>query len=106
MQALANELTLRLSRPVTDETGLTGNYDFILTFSSAGLNGPRSPVGGANLSPEELEAARRSAGAQARVPLPDLFAAVQSQLGLKLEPKKRAVELIVIDHVEKKPTGN
>jgi uncharacterized protein (TIGR03435 family) len=88
MQALANELTLRLSRPVTDETGLTGNYDFILTFSSAGLNGPRSPVGGANLSPEELEAARRSAGAQAR------------------EPKKRAVELIVIDHVEKKPTGN
>jgi uncharacterized protein (TIGR03435 family) len=32
MQALANELTLRLSRPVTDETGLKANYDFILTF--------------------------------------------------------------------------
>jgi uncharacterized protein (TIGR03435 family) len=39
-------------------------------------------------------------------PLLDIFGAVQAQLGLKLEPKKGPVELIVIDHVEKTPTEN
>jgi uncharacterized protein (TIGR03435 family) len=38
--------------------------------------------------------------------LSDLFGAVQSQLGLKLEAKKGPVELIVIDHIEKTPVEN
>ena len=38
--------------------------------------------------------------------LPTLTAAVQEQLGLKLEPKKGNVDLVVIDHVEKVPTEN
>jgi uncharacterized protein (TIGR03435 family) len=37
---------------------------------------------------------------------PSLFAALQAQLGLKLEPKKGNVEIIVIDHMEKTPTEN
>ena len=37
---------------------------------------------------------------------PDLFTAVQAQLGLKLEAKKGPVEMIVIDHIEKTPTEN
>ncbi len=37
---------------------------------------------------------------------PDLFTAVQAQLGLKLEAKKGPVEPIPIDHVEKAPTEN
>jgi uncharacterized protein (TIGR03435 family) len=38
--------------------------------------------------------------------MPDLFAAVQSQLGLKLEAKKVPVEVLVIDHMEKTPIVN
>jgi uncharacterized protein (TIGR03435 family) len=37
---------------------------------------------------------------------PDIFTAIQSQLGLKLEPKKGPVDLIVIDHIEKTPITN
>jgi len=37
---------------------------------------------------------------------PDLFAAVQAQLGLKLDAKKGPVEMIVIDHIEKTPIEN
>jgi uncharacterized protein (TIGR03435 family) len=37
---------------------------------------------------------------------PNLFAAVQEQLGLKLEKAKGPVEILVVDHAEKVPTGN
>jgi uncharacterized protein (TIGR03435 family) len=35
-----------------------------------------------------------------------LFPAIQKQLGLRLEPKKDAIDLLVIDHVERTPTEN
>jgi uncharacterized protein (TIGR03435 family) len=35
-----------------------------------------------------------------------LFDAVEKQLGLKLEPQKRPVSVLVIDHIERKPTDN
>jgi uncharacterized protein (TIGR03435 family) len=85
MQDLANQLADRLKSPVTDETALRAKYDYVLTFSSVGFNG---------LPPEGLE------------PLPDIFAAVQSQLGLKLVAKKGPVEVIVIDNIAKMPTEN
>jgi len=37
---------------------------------------------------------------------PAIFAAVQEQLGLRLEPRKAPVDLVVIDHLEKVPTEN
>ena len=39
-------------------------------------------------------------------PLPDIFRAIQSQLGLKLEPKKGPVDLVIVDHMEKTATEN
>jgi uncharacterized protein (TIGR03435 family) len=35
-----------------------------------------------------------------------IFEAVEKQLGLKLETQKRPLQVIVIDHIERKPTEN
>ena len=88
IQELARLLSSRLKTIVTDATGLTAKYDFTLTFESLE---PLPPP--ANM-PETLE------------PLPDIFAALQSQLGLKLERKPVPVEVFVVDHMEKTPTEN
>ena len=39
-------------------------------------------------------------------PLPDVFSALQTQLGLRLEPRKAPVEVMVVDHMERAPTRN
>jgi uncharacterized protein (TIGR03435 family) len=56
----------------------------------------RPPPGSGGVSPIVTEADA----------LPDIFEAVQAQLGLKLEPKKGPVEMIVVDRGEKTPTDN
>ncbi len=88
--------------PVADETGLEGAYDFTLSFSAAGLlNGGPGGRGG-EASPPSTTAPE--------VPLPSgalsLPDAVSRQLGLKMEKRKRPVPVLVIDHVEEKPTEN
>jgi uncharacterized protein (TIGR03435 family) len=117
IQDLANRLTAMLDRPVMDETGLTGKYDFTLTYSPEGLNSgmgmmmPVPPPGG---GPGSGSTAVAGGGpgpggpantAEMETP-PDLFTAIQAQLGLKLDAKKGPVEMLVIDHVEKAPTEN
>jgi uncharacterized protein (TIGR03435 family) len=50
-----------------------------------------------------------SAGPRGSMPesdAPTLFAAVQQQLGLKLDAKKGMVDILVVDHIEKVPTEN
>jgi uncharacterized protein (TIGR03435 family) len=37
---------------------------------------------------------------------PTLMAAIQEQLGLKVESKKGAIDVLVIDHAEKLPVEN
>ena len=104
MQDLADELTRRLRCPVTNATGLNGKYDFTVTFSFAGLGG-RGSLTGAPLPAEQVQPASPS-GPETRDEPPGLFDAIQSQLGLRLEPRTAPVELIVVDSALRKPTEN
>jgi uncharacterized protein (TIGR03435 family) len=94
MAALAAMLSSQVGRPVIDATGLTGTYETVLNWSAS--RGPAAPPPG----PEgAVPAASDPSG-------PTIFAALQEQLGLKLEPKKGMVEILVVDKVEKTPTEN
>ena len=79
-------------RPVIDKTGLTGLYDLTLKFAFegrvAGMMGPLGTPAGAPAPPVDPDA-------------PSLSAAVQEQLGLKLESTRGPVEIVVIDKLEK-----
>jgi uncharacterized protein (TIGR03435 family) len=81
-----------LDRPVVDQTGITGKFDFTIKFTpdDSEFNGhpPKLPE-----STDTTEAA------------PDLFKALQEQVGLKLSAEKVPVDVLVIDHVEK-PSAN
>ena len=79
-----------VDRPVLDKTGLAGQFDFDLKFTpDESLFGGRMPA----------------PPADAGAPEPDLFSALQGELGLKLSPFKGQVEVLVIDHIER-PTPN
>jgi uncharacterized protein (TIGR03435 family) len=107
IQDLAGRLSGMLSRPVTDNTALSGKYDFTLTYSPEGATGPMGPLPPPPPPPAGGGADGAPAGAVPEAePLLDIFGAVQAQLGLKLEAKKGPVELIVVDHAEKTPTEN
>ena len=84
---------LSLGSPVLDETGLNGAWDFSLSFSSAGLL-RRSADDGDLGQTEEPNGAL------------SIFDAIDKQLGLKLEMHKRPIPVLVIDHIEEKPTDN
>jgi uncharacterized protein (TIGR03435 family) len=73
-----------VGRPVIDRTGLTGRWDIELEYS--------------------ITATPSTAADQANAPA-SIFTAVQEQLGLKLEPGKQRMDVLVIDRVEM-PTPN
>jgi len=87
-----------IHRPVLDTTELDGAYDFTLSFSAAGLLQSGPGRGGA---PNQQQA--EASDPNGALSLPD---AISKHLGLKLEEKKRPVPVLVIDHVEEKPTDN
>jgi uncharacterized protein (TIGR03435 family) len=87
MHDLTGALWERLRAPVDDATGLTEKYDFSLTYL-----------------PDDWPAGRGGGVDTKYPPAPDLFRALESQLGLRLEKKKIAVEMLVVDHAEKTPT--
>ena len=81
-----------LDRPVVDQTGIAGRFDFTLDWRpDLAQAGP--PGGPAPQLPPEVEAR------------PDLFTAIQEQIGLKLESSRAPVEAYVIDKVQK-PSEN
>jgi uncharacterized protein (TIGR03435 family) len=84
--------------PVEDKTGLEGSYDFTLAFTPLGLlNGPGRGRGG------DGGPAAGDAGASDPTGALSLFDAVNRQLGLKLEMRKRPMKVLVIDSIEEKP---
>jgi uncharacterized protein (TIGR03435 family) len=78
MTQLASSLAPFLSRFTIDETGLTGSYDVLLTWS-------------ADPTPDATA--------------PSIVTALQEQLGLKIVSEKAPVKALVIDHIEE-PTAN
>ena len=77
-------------RPVVDKTGLTGMYDFALTFAAETAGSP-IPLGlGASGPPPVSDP-----------DAPGFFTAVEEQLGLTLEPARGPVEVVVIDRLER-----
>jgi uncharacterized protein (TIGR03435 family) len=80
-------LTRRMDRPVLDQTGLKGRYDFTIDLSGLGFNG-------------------REASREAGEAGPSIFTTVQRDLGLRLEARKEPVAILVIDEVSKDPTEN
>jgi uncharacterized protein (TIGR03435 family) len=89
---LAPYLADLVSRPVIDKTGLTGMYDFSLKFApeSAGTPGIIKLLGTGGAPPPAVDPNA-----------PSLAAALQEQLGLKLESARGPVEVVVIDTFEK-----
>ena len=75
---LALMLNVSLDRPVVDQTGLKGRYDFDLKYTF-----------------DEMRAAPDANAA------PGVFTAVQQQLGLKLEAVKTMAPVLVVDKVER-----
>jgi uncharacterized protein (TIGR03435 family) len=89
MDELADRLStipFKVDRPVVNETGLTGRFDFHLNFASTS----------AELK-STLEGMDRGVA---------VFAFFQEQLGLKLESRKAPMEVLVIEHAEKVPVEN
>ena len=88
--------------PVLDATGLEGAWDFTLSFSSSNLI-QSAPARGGDAGQQPPGGAPTASDPNGAV---SVFDAVSKQLGLKLEEKKRPVSVLVIDHVEEKPTDN
>jgi len=85
MHIFAVLLSRQLRQPVLDLTGLTGLYDFHLEWAQD------DPTG---------------AAAADSSPLPDIYRAVEEQLGLHLESKKTPIDIIVVDRADRVPIPN
>lgn len=101
MASFADTLARFMDRPVVDLTDLKAAYDFTLDITAEDYRAMliRSAIAaGVQLPPEALRALDMSSG-------DSLYSAIE-KLGLKLEPRKTAVDVLVIDHMEKLPTEN
>ena len=85
-------LSQNLNKPIADQTGLAGFYDFKLNWT------PELPPGVAERVAAEGRTLPPANG-------PDIFTALREQLGLRLDSQKGPVEVMVIDHVER-PSEN
>jgi uncharacterized protein (TIGR03435 family) len=86
MADFASHMQGVLDRQMVDQTGLTGKYDFMLKWTP-----DESQYGGRVKPPAPTE--------DSTAP-PDLFTAIQEQIGLRLESTKAPVDVLVIDHAD------
>lgn len=91
MESLAKFLSNKLHQPVTNETGLEAKYDIDLWWTP---------------DPPASAAAPSDSTEPASAPGPSVFTAIRDSLGLKLEPRKEPVEILVIDRIDRTPTRN
>ena len=95
LSALAGAVERLLDRPVVDMTGISGTYDFSLEYSWDEVRSlVRSTSGGATELPPNPDAPGNS-----------IFTSVAA-FGLKLEPRKAPIEVLVVDRIERTPTEN
>ena len=88
---LATALSPMVGRIVLDKTGLTGSYNYELTYSPEQLGGLPPALNGAAVTIDPNT--------------PSIFTALQEQLGLKLDSDRGPVEVLVIDSAEQ-PTAD
>jgi len=81
---LASNLSQRVGRTVVDRTGLTGRYDFLVEYTPDPPAGA-APPGGPPADPDR----------------PSIYAALQEQLGLKLDAQRGAVDVLVVDAIQR-----
>jgi uncharacterized protein (TIGR03435 family) len=86
--AFAKSLTVLLDRPVADETGIEGVFDFALDCSSDSLVGLRMTIAEGDPAAE-----------------PPILTAIR-KLGLALVSQREPIKLLVVDSAEKNPTEN
>jgi uncharacterized protein (TIGR03435 family) len=77
-------------KPLVDDTGIQGDYDFKLTFAPEVTTGYGIAPGDPNVPSD---------------PAPSLAEALK-QYGLRMETKKATVDMFVVTHAEKTATGN
>jgi uncharacterized protein (TIGR03435 family) len=100
LSSVADMLSRFTERPVVDQTGIQGRYNFDFTFTPETMQGAMRgmtmpPAAGVERPPADIPAERAGT----------IFNAVE-QYGLKLEPRKAPLEFLIIDHIEKMPTEN
>ncbi len=115
LQQMVDVLTPFLDKPVVNETDLKGEYQFALDLRMLDLMAAARSAGVAvgaggglppGVGPGGAGWAGLGGGGDASDPGgSSVFQAIQ-QLGLKLEPRKAPMEMLVIDHIEKLPTEN
>jgi uncharacterized protein (TIGR03435 family) len=91
ISALLEMVKSELGRPVVDKTGLTGVYDYTLTFAFRDVIKPLTATETTN-EPSD--------------PGLNIAQAFGSQLGLVLKPVKGPVKVLIVDHIEQRPTEN
>jgi uncharacterized protein (TIGR03435 family) len=89
MATLVGSLAPSQRMPIVDQTGLQGRYDIDVTYTPEPFSAAALAQRGGGAPPPGVDPNG-----------PSLFTALEDQLGLRLQPKKMPVPVVVIDHIE------